>query len=120
MLLVSGEEDHRGQLPLWQGSQNVKPVDAGHLHIKKHNIGSEFQNFLDRRRTVAALPDDLDILESLQPQCDPAPRQRFIVDDQCPHATPSTSKATVRNGSSRITSHPPTSGECSENRWFSP
>jgi hypothetical protein len=74
MLLISRQKDYRWQIVLWQSLENFKPVHAGHLHVKKHNIGSEFENFLDRRRAIAALANDLDILESFHPKRDSAPR----------------------------------------------
>src|SRR5215813_9103413 len=111
MLLVCGEKDHRRQVFSWQSSQNLKPVHARHLHVQKHNVGSEFENLLDCGGAVGALPDDLDILEPTQPKRDTAPRQRLVVDDQRAHTTPSGPNAALRNGSSSLTSQPPVSWE---------
>ena len=101
------EDDHRAVVG-FERLQDREPVGLRHLHVEEHEIRRERLDLGHRRRAVPALPDDLDVGLVAEEGPQPAPRERFVVDeeraDRRRHAVPS---AATRHGSSSVTSTPP-------------
>ncbi len=65
-----------------QLGQHVEAGESRHLDVEKNQVGLELANGLQRLATVAALPDDLDVVGHAQPQLQAAPRERLVIDQQ--------------------------------------
>jgi hypothetical protein len=64
---MRSQEDQVWDLPCWQRAQNVEAVHSRHLYIQEDQVGRKIEYFLHGCHAIAALSDDLNILELLQP-----------------------------------------------------
>jgi hypothetical protein len=82
MLVVSGDEDDRGHARDTDRFDDVETADLGHLDVEKNEIGCELRDCVDRRRSITAFTDDLEVGFAPQLLADAAPRDRLVVDDE--------------------------------------
>jgi hypothetical protein len=90
VLVVSGHKHYGSRLAPTNLPQHVKPVDIGHLHVEKDDVGSLASNRPDSLSPTGALRDGRDIRlgRKVSPQL--LAGQPLIIHDQhveCAHAT---------------------------------
>ena len=81
VLVVGGHEDDEGHLLGADRLDDLKPIQAGHLHVEKHEVGRMLLDRANRLFAVAALRDDLNILFCRKQARQTFPRERLVVHD---------------------------------------
>ena len=81
--VVGRNENDDRHVAAGQTAQHLETVDARHLYVEKDNVGRLFTYGVDRLAAIAALAADFHVIKLLQPDLQTAPRQWFIVNDQC-------------------------------------
>jgi len=110
VLVIGRHEDGLRTLAGRHPLQDLDPAQPRHLHIQKGQVRPQAQDLLDRRGTVRAGTDHLDLGVGLQQRGDAAPRQRLIIDDQRAdllHDGTGAARGRSRQGKSRRTAVPP-------------
>ena len=78
--MVEGRHKHHGHLAIDQ-LQHFEPVQLGHLHVEQQQVGPVLGHCFDRRKPIAALSDDLDVILVAQIFVQNLPRQLFVIHD---------------------------------------
>ena len=81
VLVVRGDEHHQRHGFLRQLREHFETRHARHLDIEEHQVRLVGRDGRDGFAAVRALGNDLEILRCQQPDFQPAPGERFVVDD---------------------------------------
>jgi hypothetical protein len=85
MAVVRRHEHQQRRFRPLQRFGDDEAVDAGHLDVEEHEVDLMRAQRLDRRAAGTALGDDRDVVGVGQEPPQPAPRERFVVDQQDVH-----------------------------------
>ena len=90
--VIGREDNYPGfRVPSAHDPDRRFAVLPGHLHVEKHDVGSQQVVALDRLDAVRGFANDLDAVLRCQKSDDALPQHGVIVDDQnpyCSHETP--------------------------------
>src|SRR5262249_20572699 len=100
-----------------EGVDDVEPVETGHLHVEKHDIGPCAPDVVDGCAAVLTFTEDLHGPLALEQRSQPAPRDRLVVDDQ---GTQRHEGDSSRDGKVRRATAPPPGFPSSENDASAP
>src|SRR2546423_1229188 len=77
-----GDENQDGRALKVYRFQNLETVLVRHLHVEQDEVGRETFDALDRRATVAALPDDFQFRVTREERANTFARVQLVVNDQ--------------------------------------
>ncbi|MCY1383426.1 hypothetical protein D9M69_715510 [compost metagenome] len=81
-MVVGGDEHHQRHLAGGNRTQCLEAIHPRHLHIEEHQVRPVFAQTGDGRCAIAILADNVDVGMRGQADFQPAPGQRFVVDDE--------------------------------------
>ncbi len=83
VLVVCRDKNDKGKMILSEGRQHTKPIQSGHLHIKKHKVWRFLLDRIHRRCSVTTFANNVHIGMIVQESADSFSHQWLVVNNQC-------------------------------------